>query len=303
MKIQRLLTRAFQHWSLERERKLLVEPIWGVVVATDQIPISQRFFGGYGETPWVHKSHHSLLLHLPSHQLLTFSIDLIQELDLLEGFEQKNHSPLSPATTSTSFAIVDMRSGASHEGVIASRWWRSKAQKMLRSASIGNVKTICSLLPLEDEKAAIKCLKARSDFNTLFALHCRDRGFSEEKGANHTRLSIDSSSCELWNKLRVPQAYSQSPWDWNWQPFLSRTAPEIAIHLHTVVCRAVFRIPLLDFVKWAIGFDVLLIRSFINTIEDVCNSLRRAILVVPGRKDIYVKVEKVSSKLLTVIKC
>ncbi|PVH75955.1 hypothetical protein DL98DRAFT_642514 [Cadophora sp. DSE1049] len=246
----------------------------------------------YEEATPVHKSYHSLLLHLLTHHLLAFSIDLIQQ-DLLEDFQQKSYSPLSPATTSTSSAVVDMGSRTSRERVIASMWWRAKAQKMLTSATIGKVQVICSLLPLEDEKTAIKCLKARSDFNTLFALCCRDRGFSQEQCANHTSLSVDSKSYELWKKLRVPLEYIQSPWDWNWQPFLSRTAPEIAIELHAVVCRAVFRIPFLDFVKWAIGFDILLVRSLFNTVYDVCSSLRRAILDVPGRKGIYIKVEKI----------
>ncbi|PVH69308.1 hypothetical protein DL98DRAFT_541705 [Cadophora sp. DSE1049] len=94
-------------------------------------------------------------------------------------------SPLQllPATTSTSFAIADMGSGASREDVITSRWWDAEARKMLMTAVISKVKVICSLLPREDEKTAIKYLKVLPDLDMLFALHYRDQDFSREQHA------------------------------------------------------------------------------------------------------------------------
>jgi hypothetical protein len=90
---------------------------------------------------------------------------------------------LPPATTSTSFAIADLGSGASREDVITSRWWDAEARKMLITAMIGKVKVLCSLLPREDEKTAIKYLKGRPDLDMLLALHYRDQDFSREQHA------------------------------------------------------------------------------------------------------------------------
>jgi len=53
-----------------------------------------------------------------------------------------------------------MGSGAFHEKMIASKWWETKAQKMLITTTIGKVEVICSLLPLEDGKFVVKLLKA-----------------------------------------------------------------------------------------------------------------------------------------------
>jgi hypothetical protein len=65
-----------------------------------------------------------------------------------------------------------MGSGASRVGVIASKWWEAKAQKMLMATmNMGKVEVICSLLFI-DEKIAIRLLKARPDLDKLFALHC-----------------------------------------------------------------------------------------------------------------------------------
>ncbi|KAH6704087.1 hypothetical protein BKA61DRAFT_660758 [Leptodontidium sp. MPI-SDFR-AT-0119] len=90
---------------------------------------------------------------------------------------------LPPATSSTSFAIADLGSGASREDVITSRWWDVEARKMLITAMISKVEVLCSLLPREDEKTAIKYLKGRPDLDMLLALHYRDQDFSREQHA------------------------------------------------------------------------------------------------------------------------
>ncbi|KAH6666053.1 hypothetical protein B0J14DRAFT_568641 [Halenospora varia] len=45
------------------------------------------------------------------------------------------------------------------------------------------------------------------------------------------------------------------PWDWNWQPPLSGDPRGVADEFHMAACRAVFRVPFLDFVKLALGYD------------------------------------------------
>lgn len=95
----------------------------------------------------------SLLFHHLSYHPLTLSVDLIPELGLLKGLQQKPDSPLqlSSTTTSTRQAIADMESGASREDVIASKWWKAKAQKILMTtANIGKVEIICIPLPVKD---------------------------------------------------------------------------------------------------------------------------------------------------------
>lgn len=138
-----------------------------------------------------------------------------------------------------------MGSGASRENVITSKWWEAKAQKMLMTTTVGKVEVVCSLLPLEDERTVIELLKARPDIDTLFVLHCRDRGLSKEKCADPSDLTVDSKANEVWQKLRMSLRYGKSPWDWNWQPRLSGTASKIANEFHTAFCRAVFQIPFL----------------------------------------------------------
>ena len=64
----------------------------------------------------------------------------------------------------------------------------------------------------------------------------------------------------------MPLGYGEPPWDWNWQPPLLGTASKIADEFHAAVCRAVFRIPFIDFVKWALGFNALFVRSLFNAV-------------------------------------
>jgi len=188
-----------------------------------------------------------------------------------------------------------MGSGASREGVIASKWWEAKAQKMLMTTTnMGKVEVICSLLPVKDEKTAIRLLKARPDLDTLFALHCRYQDLSKEQRVDPSNLAVDFKANELWRKFRIPLGYSESPWDWNWEPLHAGTASEIADEFHAAVCRAVFRIPFLDFVKWALGYRAPFVTSLFDAVCDVRDRLQRAILDVLGTKDIYVEVEKVS---------
>lgn len=187
-----------------------------------------------------------------------------------------------------------MRYRASSEDVIASRWWEAKAQKMLMTTTnTDKVKVICSLLPVENEEITIRLLKARPDLDTLFALHCGDQDPSKER-ADPLALTVDFKANELWRKFKMPRGYGESPWDWNWQSPLLGTASEIADKFHAAVCRAVFRIPFLDFVKWALGSDALFVGSLFNTVCDVCDRLQSEIASIPGRKNVYVEVEKVS---------
>ncbi|CAM6002783.1 unnamed protein product [Sphagnum balticum] len=128
----------------------------------------------------------SLLLRVSHHRFshhLTLYIDVSSELNLLKSF-QKGLDPLqpSPATISTDLIIAEIRSGHSHEKAIASKWWEAKAQEMLRTTTnIGKVEVICSLLPMEDEKSAIRLLEGRPDLDMLFALHCRHQELSKEQ--------------------------------------------------------------------------------------------------------------------------
>ncbi|KAH9203567.1 hypothetical protein DL95DRAFT_418942 [Leptodontidium sp. 2 PMI_412] len=119
---------------------------------------------------------------------LALAVSWVKKENLLvestwEGVVTSAHRLLPPDTTSTSFAIADMGSGAYREDVITSRWWDAEARKLLMTAMIGKVKMLCSLLPREDEKTAIKYLKELPDLDMLFALRYRDQDFSREQHA------------------------------------------------------------------------------------------------------------------------
>ena len=88
--------------------------------------------------------------------------------------------------------------------------------------------------------------------------------------------------------------YSESPWDSNWQPLLEGIPSEIAAEFHATVCRAIFRIPFFDFVKYALGYNTKghFLGSLLHAVCDVRDSLRTAFQDRPGTKDIYVEVEK-----------
>lgn len=54
---------------------------------------------------------------------------------------------------------------------------------MLITAMISKVKVLCSLLPRENKKTAIKYLKGRPDLDMLLVLYYRDQDFSREQYA------------------------------------------------------------------------------------------------------------------------
>ena len=80
----------------------------------------------------------------------------------------------------------------------------------------------------------------------------------------------------------------------NWP--LSRHPRQIADDFHAVVSRAIFVVPLLDFVKCALGYNsqALSVDALLNAACDARNRLQRAIQGLPQTKDTYVEVEKVS---------
>jgi hypothetical protein len=187
-----------------------------------------------------------------------------------------------------------MGSGASREDVIDSKWWEAKAQQMLvTTTKTGKVEVICSLIPFEDERIALGPLKARSDLDTLFTLHYRGQKIPGQQNADY---SNEFKASELWRVLRSPSEYC-APWDHNWQPPLLENPDQIADQFHAAVCRAVFRVPPLDFVKCALGYNskAFSAESLLNAACEVRNSLRRAFQDRPETKDTYLKVEKVSN--------
>ena len=67
-----------------------------------------------------------------------------------------------------------MGSGLSRQEVIDSRWWEERAQHMLGTTpDAGKAGLICSLIAFADETAITTSLTARSDLDTLVALHCQ----------------------------------------------------------------------------------------------------------------------------------
>lgn len=197
-----------------------------------------------------------------------------------------------------------MGSGPSRQNVIDSRWWETKAQKMLISTTHpGRVKAICSLLPFEDERTAVQLLKARPDLDTLFTLHFKHQDLCMEHRIDPSNLTADFKANEIWRVLRMPVGYGEPPWDWNWQPPLSGTASKIADELQAAVCRAVFRVPFLGLIKWALGYNAFHVRSLFDAVCNVRDSLRRAVLDAPGTEDTFAQVEKVSQQYPVLNKC
>jgi hypothetical protein len=143
------------------------------------------------------------------------------------------------------------------------------------------VKAICSLLPCDDEETATQLLKARPDLDLLFTLNCNYQDLSAEQQVDPSSLTINFKASKLWRVLRGPVDFGESPWDWNWNPPCSGTASQIVDEFHVAVCRAVFRIPFLDLVKWALEFDALFVSSLFAAVDDVSNKLEREILNVP----------------------
>ncbi|TVY17568.1 hypothetical protein LARI1_G004948 [Lachnellula arida] len=178
-----------------------------------------------------------------------------------------------------------MGSEISREDVIASKWWEAKARKMLiTTTNISKVEGICSLIPFYDETNTIGLLKARPDLEKLFALHCRDQ-------EDLSSLTDDVKAIRLWRKFRSSPGYSEV--QLNWDSLLSGTACEIADIFYADICRAIFRVPFLDFVKLALGSNAFFIRSLFNTACEVRDTLQRRIIDDPSRKDIYIEVEKI----------
>jgi hypothetical protein len=188
-----------------------------------------------------------------------------------------------------------MGSGASRQDVIDSKWWEAKAQQMVTTTTdTGKVKVICSLIPFMDEAILLGLLMGRSDLDTLFTLHCKQNIPLQQSG-DPSKLTDDIKAQELWQALRFP-GYGV-PWDRNWQPPLSGDPYKIADEFHAAVCRAVFRVPPLDFVKCALGYNSKAVsaEALLNAACEVRNSLRRAFQDRPETKDTYLKVEKVSN--------
>jgi len=186
---------------------------------------------------------------------------------------------------------------------MVSKWWESKAQQSLvTTTDPSKVKAICSLLPFDNEEAAIQLLKARPDLDLLFALNCSYQDVSAEQQTDPSNLTINFKANKLWRVLRMPEDFGESPWDWNWNPPYSGTASQIADEFHAVVCRAVFRIPFFDLVKMALGCDALFVRSLFTAVSDVRDKLKNEILNVPGIRDLYIEVEKVGWRFATMTK-
>lgn len=184
-----------------------------------------------------------------------------------------------------------MGSGTSRESVIDSEYWEAESQRILRTTTnTYKIEMICSLIPSKDEIALFKVLKARSDLDTIFARYCG----SGEQIVDLSRTNNEKAA-EIWRVLRYPPGYGVS-WDWNWQLPLSGDPCEIANEFHTAVCRAVFRVPLLDFVRCSFGYNskALSIKFLLDAVCKVRDSLRQAFQNHSERKDLFIRVQKVS---------
>jgi hypothetical protein len=158
------------------------------------------------------------------------------------------------------------------------------------------VAVICSLVPGVDETAIVGRLRERSDLDTLFELHCRNQNLPREQHADPSNLTADSKANELQRTLQMPLGYGKSPWDPNWEPPFQGSSSEIATEFHATVCRAIFRVPFFDFVKYALGYNmkVRLFMSLLHAVCDVRDGLRTTFQGRPMTRDIYVEVEQVS---------
>jgi hypothetical protein len=139
-------------------------------------------------------------------------------------------------------------------------------------------------------------LMGRPDLDTLFTLYCGRRELPEHESENASKVTDDIKAQKLWRVLRPLSGY-HAPWDWNWP--LSGDPRQIADDFHAVVSRAVFGVPLFDFVKCALGYNsqALSVDALLNAACDARNSLQRVIQGRPQTKDTYVK----SRRLVTTI--
>lgn len=182
-----------------------------------------------------------------------------------------------------------MGSGSSR---LEKRQWEAKALQMLITTSNPEVVgLICSYIPWADETNLVDQLKRRSDLDTLFMLYCKPN-ISSDSG-DITALGEGIKAREVWRVLRFPSGNS-APWDWNWQPPLSGDPYEIANDFHTVVSRAMFRIPLLDLARFALGYNnAPYAKSLCSAARDVSSGLRTEFEYNRQAMDIYIDVEKV----------
>ena len=181
-----------------------------------------------------------------------------------------------------------MGSGTSR---LETRWWEVEVQrKVATTKHTSKVVAICSLIPGIDETAMVDCLQERPDLDTLFELYCRSQDIHTEQHAN---LTAEFMANKLWRTLQTPGG---SPWDVNWQPPLEGSPSEIAAEFHATVCRAIFRVPFSDFVKYALGYNTkaISLMSILLAVCDVRDSLRTTFQDCPMIKDMYTEVEKVS---------
>ena len=184
-----------------------------------------------------------------------------------------------------------MGSGASREAVIDSKWWEAKAKHALKNTTDRcKVKQICLLIPVQDDETLLRSLIERQDLDTLFQIYCGRREIRGYENENVSKVTRNIKAQELWRVLRPSSGYHAM--DWNWP--LSENPRQIADDFHAVVSRAVFGVPLFDFVKCALGYNsqALSVNSLLNDARDARNSLQIAIQD-PQTEDTYVEVEKV----------
>ncbi|KAH7317262.1 hypothetical protein BKA65DRAFT_557458 [Rhexocercosporidium sp. MPI-PUGE-AT-0058] len=186
-----------------------------------------------------------------------------------------------------------MGSAASRETVIDSKWWEAEAHHTLTTATDPRkVEQICSLIPVQDDKTLLRPLMGRPDLDTLFTLHCGRRELPGHESENPSKVTDDIKAQKLWRVLRPPSGY-HAPWDWNWP--LSGDPRQIADDFHAVVSRAIFGVPLFDFVKCALRYNnqALFNDALLDAACDARNSLQRAIQGLRQTKDTYIEVEKI----------
>ncbi|KAG9228670.1 hypothetical protein BJ875DRAFT_476907 [Amylocarpus encephaloides] len=179
-----------------------------------------------------------------------------------------------------------MGSGTSRESGIDLKW-ETKAQQMLRTTTnTRKVKVICSFILFKEESDLRELIQARSDLETLLALCCEFQKHSDEQSVDLS-LTDEVKANAVWRVLRFPPGY-YVPWDWSWHPPLSGDPTEIANQFHATVCRAVFRIILLDFVRCALGHNnqAISMESLLYAVYEVRDSLRLAFENRPETKDL-----------------
>ena len=204
-----------------------------------------------------------------------------------------NPNPILFAGHFTHYSFADMGSGASRQELLELGWWEPEAlRELVTTTDLGDVGNICSLIPFADEKLLIARLAARPDLDTLFVLYCRSHHLVEQR-ADLSTLTDGFKANEIWRVLRFPSS-SKAAWDWNLQPPLTRDAQEIAHLLHTAVSRAVFRVPLCSWVRYALGYKAVVVDSFLASLCDFRDGIQRAVQESPTTKHTYVNVAKVS---------